>query len=72
MPSFFQKEMKWIVREDNRGCHFLLKVKVVGPQGMHKQGSEAESGVFLDLIGLKWNVRIGNGEGVQAATHVAT
>lgn len=27
VPTFFQKEMGWIVREDSRGCHFLHKVR---------------------------------------------
>ena len=26
VPTFFQKEMGWLVREDSRGCHFLHKV----------------------------------------------
>lgn len=26
VPTFFQKEMGWVVREDSRGCHFLHKV----------------------------------------------
>lgn len=29
VPTFFKKELGWIVREGNRGCHFLLKVKKI-------------------------------------------
>eukprot|EP00904_Undaria_pinnatifida_P004196 jgi/Undpi1/13778/HiC_scaffold_9.g03429.m1 len=53
VPTFFQKEMGWLVREDSRGCHFLHKTKE--PSTSRKRSHRKDETREPDLM-LTWEV----------------